>query len=173
MSRCHSRHSQSTARSVKTNIHIHIHLQRPRLVEVTLLGDLVRVLRKTEAHHSALVEQEILANAHRAALVQAQREAAAHQAGILTHQRAVAASAIRSEMRAYNCVASHWQALPLLNGDPFPVEDAKFPANLRALRTMPDDQVRLVAALYGIGDGSCHVDDLRDDIRCFVTGRRS
>ncbi len=130
------------------------------LVEVTLLGDLVRVLRQTEAHHSALVEQEILANAHRAALVEAQREAAAHQAGILTHQRAVAASAIRrfvslspwlvmhassyehdsdkySEMRAYNCVASRWQALPLFNGDPFPVEQTEFPANLRALRTMP------------------------------------
>ncbi|TBU26388.1 hypothetical protein BD311DRAFT_866794 [Dichomitus squalens] len=110
-------------------------LSEVTLVEVTLLGDLVRILSETTAHQRALAEQERLANAHRAALIEVQREAAKHHAALAEQQRIANAVAIRSELRMYNSSASHWQALPLLDGEPLPA-DVEFPKNFWHLKRM-------------------------------------
>ena len=65
------------------------------LVEVTLLGDLVRILDETKTQQRIRAEEEKLANAHRAALVEAQSQTARHQAALVEQQRIANAVAIR------------------------------------------------------------------------------
>ena len=65
------------------------------LVEVTLLGDLVRILDETKTQQRIRAEEEKLANAHRAALVEAQRETVRHQAALVEQQRIANAVTIR------------------------------------------------------------------------------
>ncbi|RPD56832.1 hypothetical protein L226DRAFT_538305 [Lentinus tigrinus ALCF2SS1-7] len=128
------------------------------LVEVTLLGDLVRILSATEAHQRALLEQEQRANAHRAALVDT--------------QKMLAASAIRSELRAYNSMSTKWRPLPLMNGEPFPASDVEFPENVWSLKSMTEAQVRRVAEAYEIGMDEHDLEHARDNVAIFVTGQR-
>ena len=65
------------------------------MVEVTLLGDLVRILDDVRAQQRLRLEEERLANTHRAALVRAQEEVARHQAALAEHQKVATATAIR------------------------------------------------------------------------------
>ena len=65
------------------------------LVEVTLLGDLVRILDETKTQHRLRLEEERAANAHRAALVRAQEELARQQAALAEQQKLATAAAIR------------------------------------------------------------------------------
>ena len=42
---------------------------------------------------------------------------------------------LRRELRIYNSVSSHWEPLPLMNGDPLPA-DVQFPADVWQLEGM-------------------------------------
>lgn len=128
------------------------------MVEVTLLGDLVRILDETKTQHRLQLEEERAANAHRAALVRAQQELARQQAALAEQQKLATAAAIRGwvlasfhmqqsnclradhvfgrELRTYNNVASYWKPLPLMNGDPLPA-DVLFPSDPWQLKRMP------------------------------------
>ena len=77
------------------------------LVEVTLLGDLVRILDETKTQQRVCAEEEKLANAHRAALLEAQRETARHQAALVQQQRIANAVAIRRCV----CFSGRWYEL--------------------------------------------------------------
>ena len=84
-----------------------------------------------------------------------------------------------------------WKALPLLNGDPFPVAEVNFPSDLWQLRnlmtggscyycpslrlmlTEEEVEVRRVAAMYEIGYDRCDVDGLRDSLALFICGKRT
>ena len=65
------------------------------MVEVTLLGDLVRILDDVKTQQRLRLEEERLANAHRAALVRAQEEVARQQAALAEQQKLATAAAIR------------------------------------------------------------------------------
>ena len=77
------------------------------LVEVTLLGDLVRILDETKTQQRIRAEEEKLSNAHRAALLEAQRETARHQAALVQQQRIANAVAIRRCV----CFPGRWYEL--------------------------------------------------------------
>ena len=65
------------------------------MVEVALLGDLVRILDETKTQQRIRAEEEKLANTHRAALVEAQRETVRYQAALVEQQRIANAITIR------------------------------------------------------------------------------
>nr|VWO99015.1 Extracellular metalloproteinase (EC (Fungalysin) [Ganoderma boninense] len=105
------------------------------MVEVTLLGDLVRILGETKTQQRLLLEEQRLANAHRAALVRAQEDSVRQQAALVQQQKLATAAAIRAELRTYNSVSSYWKPLPLMNGDPLPA-DVQFPSDPWQLKHM-------------------------------------
>ncbi|KAI1789882.1 hypothetical protein LXA43DRAFT_1182958 [Ganoderma leucocontextum] len=92
------------------------------MVEVTLLGDLVRILDNVKTQQRLRLEEERLANANRAVRVQAQEESARQQAALAEQQKLATAAAIRGELRVFNHVSSYWKPLPLMNGEPLPAD---------------------------------------------------
>ena len=83
------------------------------MVEVTLLGDLVRILDETKTQQRLRLEEERAANAHRAALVRAQQELARQQAALAEQQKLATAAAIRG----WVLVSSHMLQSKSLKAD--------------------------------------------------------
>nr|VWO99034.1 N/A [Ganoderma boninense] len=142
------------------------------MVEVTLLGDLVRILAETKTQQRLLLEEERLANAHRAALVRAQEDSVRQQAALVEQQKLATAAAIRAELRTYNSVSSYWKPLPLMNGDPLPA-DVEFPSDPWQLKHMTETAVMRLAELYGVGEEDSNLEGTKDNISLFLSGRRA
>ncbi|PIL32565.1 hypothetical protein GSI_05268 [Ganoderma sinense ZZ0214-1] len=142
------------------------------MVEVTLLGDLVRILDETKTQQRLRLEEERLANAHRAALVRAQEELARQQAGLVEQQKLATAAAIREELRTYNNVSTYWKPLPLMNGDPLPA-DVLFPSDPWQLKRMTETAVRRLADLYGVGEKDSNLEGTKDNLSLFLSGKRA
>ncbi|CDO68519.1 hypothetical protein BN946_scf184998.g16 [Trametes cinnabarina] len=111
--------------------------------------------------------EQMCAN-QQAALEQAQRA----NEMVLQQQRILTAVALRSELRAFNGMASQWKQLPLPNGDPFPA-GVPFPRNIRDLKdNMSKEDVCRLAQIYEIE----HVEGekrLRDQLSVFIAGVRA
>ncbi|KAM5541639.1 hypothetical protein V8D89_004829 [Ganoderma adspersum] len=142
------------------------------MVEVTLLGDLVRILDETKAQQRLRLEEERAANAHRAALVRAQEESARQQAALAEQQKLATAAAIRGELRTYNNVSTYWKPLPLMNGDPLPA-DVLFPSDPWQLKRMSETAVRRLAELYGVGEEDSNLEGMKDNLSLFLSGKRA